>query len=302
MLAKLLKDTTYKAGTVLITEGEEMKRGTQAIYWVRSGKVQLTSATSGGVNTILSEGGYFGEDYLTTNDDPVFSKVTVKVLDDAECTLAKLTMASIVDVIADKGRLSPEKKKLASKLDKSIAFTDLKKHRILGVGTFGQVWLVSSAKPGMNKKAYALKIQSKRELIMHGQVDGVIREKEVMASIDHPFILKLVNTYQDPSSLYMLLELVQGGELFSLLHPPDAVDGVPESSARFYAACILEGLSYMHQRKILYRDLKPEVRHIRSVPSMHRSSLKFRPCIVCAFSLVSYFMHVSLLFNYYRMF
>jgi hypothetical protein len=137
---------------------------------------------------------------------------------------------------------------------------------------------------------------------MHGQVDGVIREKEVMASIDHPFILKLVNTYQDPSSLYMLLELVQGGELFSLLHPPDAVDGVPESSARFYAACILEGLSYMHQRKILYRDLKPEVRHIRSVPSMHRSSLKFHPCIGCAFSLVSYLMHVSLLFNYYRMF
>eukprot|EP00978_Attheya_sp_CCMP212_P026995 scaffold89909_cov42-Attheya_sp.AAC.1 len=229
-LAGLLKDTTYKAGTVLITEGEEVKGDKQAIYWVRSGKVQLTSATSGGLNTILSEGGYFGADYLTTTDDAVISKVTVKVLDDADCTLAKLTMASIVNVISTKERLSPEKKKLVSKLNTSIAFTDLKKHRILGVGTFGQVWLV----------------------------DGVIREKEVMASIDHPFILKLVNTYQDTSSLYMLLELVQGGELFSLLHPPDAVDGVPESSARFYAACILEGLSYMHQRKILYRDLKPE--------------------------------------------
>jgi serine/threonine protein kinase len=119
-----------------------------------------------------------------------------------------------------------------------------------------------------------------------------------MASIDHPFILKLVNTYQDTSSLYMLLELVQGGELFSLLHPPDAADGVPESSARFYAACILEGLSYMHQRKILYRDLKPEVRHL----SFHALFIPQIPSIHCVLLLPRFSFDARVSIVIYRMF
>ena len=55
----------------------------------------------------------------------------------------------------------------------------------------------------------------------------------------------------------MVLELVQGGELFSVIHT-DSMDGVPNGHARFYAACILESLSHLHMRNIAYRDLKPE--------------------------------------------
>jgi len=78
-----------------------------------------------------------------------------------------------------------------------------------------------------------------------------------MAMLNHPFIIRLVNTYQDNEALYMLLPLVQGGELFALLHQVKN-GSLPEQDAKFYAASLLEGLTYMHKRNILYRDLKPE--------------------------------------------
>merc|ERR1711966_84067 len=131
---------------------------------------------------------------------------------------------------------------------------ELIKFRILGVGTFGKVWLVSHKKTG---KPYALKMLSKREIIGHHQVEGVIREKNIMSSIDHPFVVNLICPFQDDRSLYMLIELVQGGELFSVIHT-ETRDGVPNANSRFYAACILESLSHLHHRHIAYRDLKPE--------------------------------------------
>ena len=53
------------------------------------------------------------------------------------------------------------------------------------------------------------------------------------------------------------IDLVQGGELFSVIHT-DVRDGVPNANSRFYAACILESLSHLHLRHISYRDLKLE--------------------------------------------
>lgn len=55
----------------------------------------------------------------------------------------------------------------------------------------------------------------------------------------------------------MLLGLVQGGELFSLMHQA-AYDGMSEKDARFYSAGVLEGLSHIHRKNIIYRDLKAE--------------------------------------------
>jgi len=98
---------------------------------------------------------------------------------------------------------------------------------------------------------------NKREIIGHHQVEGVIREKNIMSSIHHPFVVNLVCTFHDDRSLYMLIDLVQGGELFSVIHT-ETRDGVPNANARFYAACILESLSHLHHRHICYRDLKPE--------------------------------------------
>lgn len=82
-----------------------------------------------------------------------------------------------------------------------------------------------------------------------------MNEKHIMSKLRHPFIIHMAATYQDTNFLYMLLGIVQGGELFSLMHTPTR-DGIPESQAKFYGACIAEGLAFMHRRGFVYRDLK----------------------------------------------
>jgi serine/threonine protein kinase len=131
---------------------------------------------------------------------------------------------------------------------------------MLGAGSFGQVWLASyrppSKKEGSKKKAriFALKVQSKHQLIESGQADGVIAEVNIMMSLKSPFIIRLYSTFQDPQRVYMLTSLLQGGELEAVMGDTAMHDSV----AKFYAGAILEGLTYMHRRHIIHRDLKPE--------------------------------------------
>ena len=191
-LAAKSEEKTYKKGHVFFTEGKQT-HGT--LYSVRSGKVSLRSKD--GKAKIISEAGYFGEDNILKTDyhGNIEAKATATALED--CTVAVLTIKDIRSVI---GR--DRKKK-----DLQIPFDELEKHRILGAGTFGRVWLVS--RKG-TKDAYALKIQVKRQLIEHHQAEGVIREKNIMAQLDSPFIISLSATYQDATSIYMLTKLYQG--------------------------------------------------------------------------------------------
>ena len=105
--------------------------------------------------------------------------------------------------------------------------------------------------------SYALKLQRKRHLLAANQAKVVVREVEVMKRLDHPFLLKMIILHHDSSSVMILLNLVQGGELHAIMqmHKNEIM---PMHYSKFYAACILEGLHYMHRNSVLYRDLKPE--------------------------------------------
>lgn len=104
---------------------------------------------------------------------------------------------------------------------------------------------------------YALKAMLKSEIVAHKQQTNVINEKNVMITSNHPFILRLYQTFKDNKKLYMLLEFVQGGELFSVLHTSTS-DGVPDHQAKFYGAAVICALGYLHSKEIAYRDMKPE--------------------------------------------
>jgi len=86
-------------------------------------------------------------------------------------------------------------------------------------------------------------------------VEHVLSERNVMSHCSHPFIARLAATYQDADSLYMLIELVQGGELFSLLRTQQVFQ---DPIVAFYAAIVVLVFEYLHDRNIIYRDLKPE--------------------------------------------
>merc|ERR1712050_457405 len=107
--------------------------------------------------------------------------------------------------------------------------------------------------------SYALKVQSKFELVQERQAHAVVNEKNVMAKLGHPFLLNLVQSYKDKHFVYMLIDLVPGGELYSLVYDNKGRGRkMSEESSMFYTACIAEGLGYMHRRGFAYRDLKPE--------------------------------------------
>lgn len=133
-------------------------------------------------------------------------------------------------------------------------FNDFDLRATVGTGTFGRVRVVK-IKGNSDRSPFALKILKKSEVIRLKQVEHVKAEKEILMSISHPFIVNLLTTFQDEKRLCMLLEYVNGGELFSHLRKEGRL---PNDHAQFYAGQIILAFQYLHSIHIVYRDLKPE--------------------------------------------
>jgi len=122
----------------------------------------------------------------------------------------------------------------------------------LGTGSFGRVHLVRSRH---NSRFYAVKVLNKDKVIKMKQVEHTNSEREMLVRVRHPFLVNLWGTFQDVNNLYMVMDFVAGGELFSLLRKSQRF---PNSVAKFYAAEVALALDYLHSLDIIYRDLKPE--------------------------------------------
>ncbi|KAJ0401403.1 hypothetical protein P43SY_000046 [Pythium insidiosum] len=141
----------------------------------------------------------------------------------------------------------------------SMSLDDIQLGAVLGEGSFGKVVLVHAHIDGGKDQPMALKIMAKSHIIESDQQIQVMREKQALMTLpNHPFIVELYATYQDQNNLYMLMELVQGGELFTLLHNEEFIETVDEAAVRFYSANVILGLQHMHKYDYAYRDLKPE--------------------------------------------
>lgn len=131
--------------------------------------------------------------------------------------------------------------------------TDFEPIEMIGKGTFGKVFLVRHID---TSRFLALKVLEKETIVANKQASQVVREKEVLAECSEcPFIVSYVGSFQDRRRLYLVMEFVIGGELFTHLN---RVKRMPVEDARFYLAEVMVALEYMHERDIVYRDLKPE--------------------------------------------
>ncbi|KAL2022279.1 hypothetical protein VTK56DRAFT_5677 [Thermocarpiscus australiensis] len=124
--------------------------------------------------------------------------------------------------------------------------------RTLGTGSFGRVHLVQSRH---NNRFYAIKVLKKAQVVKMKQVEHTNDERRMLGEVKHPFLITLWGTFQDARNLYMVMDFVEGGELFSLLRKSGRF---PNPVAKFYAAEVTLALEYLHGRNIIYRDLKPE--------------------------------------------
>ena len=128
-------------------------------------------------------------------------------------------------------------------------------YRFLGAGGFGMVLLAKKkAKKGQKDKFYAVKVMDKRILLSHNQTHSIFREKEVLACVEHPYIVALRYAFQTPDHLCLVLDYIPGGNMYSdLMRGP-----YTHERAMFYAAEIVLAMQHLHELDILYRDLKPD--------------------------------------------
>jgi hypothetical protein len=92
--------------------------------------------------------------------------------------------------------------------------TDFALQRTLGTGSFGRVHLVQSRH---NQRFYAVKVLKKAQVVKMKQVEHTNDERRMLQRVKHPFLITLWGTFQDSRNLYMVMDFVEGGELFSLL-------------------------------------------------------------------------------------
>ena len=133
-----------------------------------------------------------------------------------------------------------------------VSVEDFDLIKFIGKGTFGKVYLVREK---ASDKLFAMKVLKKSQVVDSGQVEHTKAERDILARSTHPFLIALRYAFQSKNKLYLIMEYLDGGELFTHLRK---YRSLPEEWLRFYGAEIISAFSYLHSKGIAYRDLKPE--------------------------------------------
>jgi serine/threonine protein kinase len=139
----------------------------------------------------------------------------------------------------------------ASKKD-AISLDNFQIEKVLGKGAFGKVFLVTKKDTA---QVFAMKALRKDMIEKRNQRMHTKTERQILGDVTSPFIVQLRFAFQTKDKLYMVMDFINGGELFFHLRKSGRFT---EERTRFYAAEILLALDYLHNLGVIYRDLKPE--------------------------------------------
>lgn len=136
--------------------------------------------------------------------------------------------------------------------DKTVTIDDFDMMKVLGKGTFGKVML---CREKGTKELFAMKVLKKDVILAKDEVAHTLTENAVLQSTQHPFLTGLKYSFQTKDLLCFVMEYVNGGELFFHLSREKVFT---EERTKFYIAEITLAITYLHERNIIYRDLKLE--------------------------------------------
>lgn len=259
-----LEEEKFEDGQCIIKQGTNG----DSFYIISEGNVKVTKNEGGGKEAEvckLDKGKFFGELALQSEDKRA---ANVYAIGDTKCY--SLDRHAFINLI---GRLDEQSKtdsgsavaeetepaadapaKITGGLEK-VSISDCRVLKSLGQGGFGDVKLVYFKGAQFEQKPYALKCVQKCRIVQYGQQRHIMDEKNILFQMRSPFVLNLHHTFKDSKQVYLLTDAYLGGDLWRLLH---ARGPFPDTVARFYIACVVEAFAYLHQRGIVYRDLKPE--------------------------------------------
>jgi len=136
--------------------------------------------------------------------------------------------------------------------DRKVVPEDFLIMRVLGRGGFG---VVNGCKKGTTGKLYAMKVMNKKRIKMKKSEQLALNERAALEAVQSSFVVNLKYSFQDKDDIYLILDLMTGGDLGYHLQQKGRF---PKDQCRYYAARIMLGLQALHDKGYVYRDLKPE--------------------------------------------
>lgn len=152
----------------------------------------------------------------------------------------------------DKGSRKSRGTLYSAKKGEEVCLDDFICKKVLGKGSFGKVFLVEKKD---DHNLYAMKSLRKDVILENDQVESTKLEKEILLKAKHPFFVKMAYIFQTDQKIYFVMNFIRGGELFTHLQSEKRFK---EERTKFYAAQIVSAIGYLHKKKIIYRDIKPE--------------------------------------------
>lgn len=135
----------------------------------------------------------------------------------------------------------------------SRTITDFQPLKVLGIGSYGKVYLVKDV---FTSKLFAKKTIKKAKISMDKKLLKTHKnERDILSNINHPNIVKLFYTFHDDDYINFILEFIPGGEIFYHLNNKKRFN---EDDTAFYLAEVSLAIRHLHKLGVVYRDLKPE--------------------------------------------